>query len=249
MPLPPQHVHPQRPMETRSPKFTALAWIAVILGIVGVVCSWVVEVNEFTAIAAIAGAVLGIIALLGRSKVIAVVGIVLCVAAVTVTVMTQRSSADELSGAAKEQGRPVTGESVKKSSALEASTWDKRFTWTNGISVAVAAPVACKPGRNATPPDIARAVKFKITVTNNTSAAFETALLSLGEGAVFNGRQVEKIFDRDGGCDSTVESATVPPGDEYVFDLAYSVGAEPGEMRLVFEPAFNADHAEFVGQA
>ncbi|GGN20566.1 hypothetical protein GCM10011609_72240 [Lentzea pudingi] len=39
------------------------------------------------------------------------------------------------------------------------------------------------------------------------------------------------------------------PGKTYTFHIAYSVGAQPGEMQLVFEPTFNSDKAAFVGQA
>jgi hypothetical protein len=42
---------------------------------------------------------------------------------------------------------------------------------------------------------------------------------------------------------------TVLPGKTYTYEAAYSVGAQPGEMQLVFEPSFNADKAAFVGQA
>ncbi|SDH12259.1 hypothetical protein SAMN05216553_11692 [Lentzea fradiae] len=250
---PPQHIQTRQPVETRKPsRFGSLAWTAVVLGLVGVACSWVILLNTYSAIVAVVGVVLGVVALFGTRKLVAVIGVVLCVAAVTVSVLTQRSAAEEpgtSADGATNGGEAAAGETLKKNSAVDTPSWGKRFSWTNGVAIDVAAPVACKPGRDATPATIARAVKFKVTVTNGTSAAFETALISLGDDAQFDGRKAEKIFDRTGECDSTVESTTVPPGEDYTFELAYAVGAQPGEMRLVFDPAFDADEAKFAGRA
>jgi len=254
MTFPTQQVHTPPPAESRKPaRFGALAWTAVILGIVGVVCSWVIFLNNLTAIAAFIGVVLGVIALFGTRKVLAAVGVVLCVLAITFTVLAQQSAVEELDkildGTTNQGQVGVAGETPKQDAAVETPTWGKRYTWANGLAVDVAAPVACTPGQFSAPPDIARAVKFKVTVTNGTSAAFETALMSLGDDAQFNGQKAAKIFDSSGGCESTFDSATVLPGKTYTFDVAYSVGAQPGEMQLVFEPTFNSDKAAFVGQA
>ena len=73
--------------------------------------------------------------------------------------------------------------------------------------------------------------------------------MTLGNDAQFNGQKAEKVFDGGGGCNSMFDSATVLPGKTYTFHVAYSVGAQPGEMQLVFEPTFNSDKAAFVGQA
>ncbi len=254
MTFPTQYVDTPPPVAPRKPtRFGALAWTAVILGIVGVVCSWVIFLNNLTAIAAFIGVVLGVIALFGTRKVLAAIGVVLCVAAITFTVLAQQSAAEELDkifdGTTNQGQVGVAGETPKQNATAEAPTWGKRYTWANGLSVDVAAPAACTPGPYAAPPNIARAVRFKVTVTNGTSAAFETALLSLGDDAQFNGQKAAKVFDSSGGCDSTFDSATVLPGKTYTFDVAYSVGAQPGEMQIVFEPTFNSDKAAFVGQA
>lgn len=249
-PTPP--VHAQPPVAPRKPtRFGALAWAAVILGIVGVVGSWVIFLNILTAIAAFVGIVLGVIALFGTRKILALIGVGLCVAAIALTVVAQMAVAEELDKIlGTNQGQAgVAGETAQQDAAVEAPTWGKRYSWANGLSVDVATPVVCTPGQYAAPPDIARAVIFEITITNGTSAAFETALMSVGTDAQFNGQKADMVFDTSGGCDSTFDSATVLPGKTYTFHIAYSVGAQPGEMQLVFEPTFNSDKAEFVGQA
>jgi len=238
---------PQKPT-----RFGALAWAAVILGIVGVVGSWVIFLNNLTAIAAFVGIVLGVIALFGTRKVLAVVGVVLCVLAIVLTVVAQQAAVKELdkilNGDVNQGQVGAPGETAKQDAIAESPTWGKRYSWANGLSVDVAAPVACTPGQYAAPANIARAVKFEITITNGTSAAFETALMSVGTDAQFNGQKADMVFDSSGGCDSTFDSATVLPGKTYTFHVAYAVGAQPGEMQLVFEPTFNADKAAFVGQ-
>ncbi|WP_330269999.1 hypothetical protein OG205_21975 [Lentzea sp. NBC_00516] len=239
---------PQKPT-----RFGALAWAAVILGIVGVVGSWVIFLNNLTAIAAFVGIVLGVIALFGTRKVLAAIGVVLCVLAIVFTVVAQQAAVEELdkifNGDVNQGQVGAPGETARQDAIAENPTWGKRYSWANGLSVDVAAPVACTPGQYAAPPNIARAVKFEITITNGTSATFETALMSVGTDAQFNGQKADMVFDSSGGCDSTFDSATVLPGKTYTFHVAYAVGAQPGEMQLVFEPTFNSDKAAFVGQA
>lgn len=82
----PSHVQQPAPH-----KFGALAWTALILGIVGVIGSPILLWNNLTVLAAAVGVVLGVIALFGTRKVLAAVGIGLCVAGVTFTVMAQSS--------------------------------------------------------------------------------------------------------------------------------------------------------------
>lgn len=250
-PTPPVYAQPQVAPQ-KPTRFGALAWAAVILGIVGVVGSWVIFLNNLTAIAAFVGIVLGVIALFGTRKVLAAVGVVLCVIAIVLTVVAQQAAVKELDkilGDTNPGQVEAPAETARKDALTENPTWGKRFTWANGLSVDVAAPAACTPGQYAAPSNIARAVRFEITITNGTSAAFETALMSVGTDAQFNGQKAEMVFDSSGGCDSTFDSATVLPGKTYTFHVAYSVGAQPGEMQLVFEPTFNSDKAAFVGRA
>ncbi|WP_112263502.1 hypothetical protein [Lentzea terrae] len=247
MTFPTQPVYAPPPVAPHKPaRFGALAWTALILGIVGVVGSPIIIFNNLTAIAAFVGLVLGVIALFGTRKILAAVGVVLCVAAIAFTVVAQKAAVEELD---KILNEGQAGDTPKQEALVQSPTWGERHTWANGLSVDVEAPVACTPGQYASPQNIARAVKFKVTITNGTGAAFETALLSMGDDAQFNGQKAERVFDTGGGCGGGFESATVLPGKTYTYEAAYSVGAQPGEMQLVFEPTFNSDKAAFVGKA
>lgn len=251
-PTPPVYAEP--PVAPPKPtRFGALAWTSVILGIVGILSSWLIFFNNLTAIAAFVGIVLGVIAVFGTRKILAGVGVVLCVLAIVLTVVAQQAAVEELdkilNGDVNQGQVGAPGETARQDALKENPTWGKRYTWPNGLSVDVGKPVACTPGQFSAPPNITRAVKFEITITNGTSAAFETALMSIGTDAQFNGQKADMVFDSGGGCDSTFDSATVLPGKTYTFHIAYSVGAQPGEMQLVFEPTFNSDKAAFVGQA
>jgi hypothetical protein len=132
----------------------------------------------------------------------------------------------------------------------EHPTWGKRFTWADGLAVEVGAPAACKPGKYAQPDGIKRAVKFKINIVNGTDKPFEAATLTVGGDAQFAGAKSETVFDSSGGCgDGGLETATVLPGKTYSYEVAFSVGTQPGEMQLAFEPHYGQDKAVFVGQA
>lgn len=77
------------PPQQAGHKFGALAWTALILGIVGIVGSPIIFLNNLTALGAAVGIVLGIIALFGTRKLLAGAGVGLCVAAIAFTVAAQ----------------------------------------------------------------------------------------------------------------------------------------------------------------
>ncbi len=251
-----QAPYPQSPMPHTRTKFGALAWTALILGIVGIVGSPIIFLNNLTAVAAFVGLVLGVIALFGSKKVLAAIGVVLCVAAVAITVSVQNSTAekfDEIFTGTANSGQVSPGgtdqPAAVQAPAGESPTWGKRYTWQDGLAVDIGVPEACTPGEYAMPRDVVRAVKFTIVITNGTDKPFETAVLSLGGDAQFAGKKAESVFDSSGGCGGGFESSTVMPGKTFTYEQAYSVGAEVGEMQLVLQPSFNADKAVFTGQA
>ncbi|OLT45217.1 hypothetical protein BJF85_02200 [Saccharomonospora sp. CUA-673] len=63
-------------------------------------------VNNVTAIAAAVGFVLGIIGLFGTKRIVAAIGVVLCVAAVTITVLVQQHTVEELDRIARDFDAP-----------------------------------------------------------------------------------------------------------------------------------------------
>ncbi|NUT95858.1 MAG: hypothetical protein HOY78_27925 [Saccharothrix sp.] len=241
-------------------KFGALAWTALILGIVGVVGSPIILLNNVTAVIAVVGLVLGVIALFGTKKVLAAIGTVLCVLGVVFTVMAQAAAVAELDkildgttnqGQVGDSGtRPTGAEPVGAEPAKAPPTWGKRYTWKDGLAVEVSAPTDCTPGKYAAPQNVARGAKVTITVVNGTDKAFDAGLLSVGSDAQFDGRKADTIFDSNGPCGgSGFENATVLPGKTYTYEAAYAVGEQPGELQITLQPTFGADKAVFVGQA
>jgi len=88
--------HPYHaPYPSPPARFSGLAWTALILGIVGVVGSPIIFLNNLTAVIAGVGVILGIIALFGTRKVLAGIGVGLCVAGIAFTVMAQGAATAE----------------------------------------------------------------------------------------------------------------------------------------------------------
>jgi hypothetical protein len=144
-----------------------------------------------------------------------------------------------------------TGTSGSASAQSATPTWGQRHTWPDGLAVEVAAPVACKPGDAASPRNVIRAVKLKVTIINGTSTQYEASALStIGSEAEFNGTKAEAVYDADGTCgNGAMSSATILPGKTFSYDAAFSVGQQPGELRLTFQPDFSATKATYVGKA
>jgi hypothetical protein len=94
---------PPAPIFVPKKRFEALAWAALVLGIVGIVAgvagalvgSSIVVLKYLTLGLAAVGALLGVIALFGTRKVLAGVGTVLCAAAIAVAMTAQVAEAPE----------------------------------------------------------------------------------------------------------------------------------------------------------
>lgn len=247
---------PQAPPRTR---FAALAWTSLILGIVGIVGSPILIFNNLTAIAAAVGVILGVIALFGSKKILAGIGVVLCIVAIVLTVIVQGNAVEEIFGSTNEgtvsEGQPESQQANENAQAApaqeQAPTWGERYTWDSGLAVEVSAPTDCAPSEWAmpSPGGIERAAKVTVKVVNGTESSFDASMLAISMEAQFDGRSAEQIFDHDGPCGAAPDAATVLPGKTYTFDVAYAIGAEPGELQLVMQPDFGADRAVFVGSA
>jgi hypothetical protein len=163
------------------------------------------------------------------------------VAACGPSTVNQGSVGDASGKAPAADGKPANN---------DTPTWDKRYTWSSGMTVEIAAPVECKPGEFAQPKNIQRAVLFKVTVINDTDKPYETTVLTYGGSAQFDGAAAESIVDLDGPCGAgAVETATIMPGKTYSYSVAYAVGQKPGEMQLTMTAELAGDKAVFVGQA
>jgi hypothetical protein len=145
----------------------------------------------------------------------------------------------------------VSNGSDTAQSAGATPTWGQRFTWPTGLAVEVAAPVACKPGQYASPRNVVRAVKLRVTIVNGTKSQYEASSMStIGSEAQFNGAKAEAVYDSGGSCgDGGMSSATILPGKTFSYDAAYAVGQQSGELQLTFQPDFGADKAVYLGKA
>ena len=90
----PGYAYPPQPQPGH--KFSGLAWAALILGIVGIVGSPIIFLNNLTAVLAGVGVVLGAIALFGTRKVLAGAGVGLSILAIVFTVIAQGAAVKEL---------------------------------------------------------------------------------------------------------------------------------------------------------
>lgn len=251
----PQQQYVQQPVAKPS-RFGALAWTALILGIVGVIGSPIIFLNNLTAVIAGVGLVLGIIALFGTKKILAGIGVVLCVLAIVFTVLAQQAAVrelDEITNGSTNEGQVSGGTTAAEEetgATRAAPSWGQRYTWENGLAAEVSAPAACTPGQYAQPPNVQRAVKVTVKVVNGTDKPFDVGLLSIGGDAQFDGRKADAVFDSNGPCGGGgFENATVLPGKDYTYDVAFSVGPQPGELQIALQPDFGSDKAVFVGQA
>jgi hypothetical protein len=84
----PQPQQQQTPA-ARPAKFVGLAWSSLILGIVGVVFSPLPIINNVSALIAVVGIILALIALFGSRKILAGSGAALCTLAIVFTVAKQ----------------------------------------------------------------------------------------------------------------------------------------------------------------
>jgi hypothetical protein len=84
------------PVTPAQTKFSGLAWSAFILGVVGLVGSPIIIFNNLTAIAAGVGLVLGLVAVFGSKKALALIGTALCIGAIVATVAVQKAAVDDL---------------------------------------------------------------------------------------------------------------------------------------------------------
>lgn len=88
--------HPESSPYGTPEKFVGMAWAAVILGIVGVVFSWIPFLDVLTMLGAITGLILGVIAVFGSRKTTAGIGVGLCILATVFTSLVMNRVTDAL---------------------------------------------------------------------------------------------------------------------------------------------------------
>ncbi|AIG73781.1 Hypothetical protein AJAP_04295 [Amycolatopsis japonica] len=217
-PNPPSPVPTAHPVP-RPTKFAGLAWTALILGIVGVVGSPIIFFNNLTAVVAGVGFVLGVIALFGSKKILAAIGVVLCVLAVVFTVIAQGAAVKELN---EKLGLP---ESDKKASGqMYAVGETHRGT---AVDITVSDPKAFTTGEYAAPAQNAKATSYQVTVVNHSDKPWSAAMLLVQ--ATMGNTSAEQVFDTNAGLGGT-PSQDILPGKELTFRVGF-VDA-PGDVTI-----------------
>ncbi|MEU4248661.1 hypothetical protein AB0F15_14760 [Amycolatopsis sp. NPDC026612] len=206
------------PAPARKPaKFAALAWTALILGIVGVVGSPVIFLNNLTAVVAAVGFVLGVIALFGSKKVLAAIGVVLSVLAIVFTVIAQNAAVEDLKG---KLGLPAGDDNATGQTYQVGQT--HRGT---DVDITVADAKAFTTSDTAAPKQNAPAIGFQVTIANHSAKPWSAGMLIVQ--ATAGNTTAEQVFDT--GIEGS-PSQDVLPGKE----LTYRIGFldAPGDLTI-----------------
>ena len=224
-----QPTYPPPPFATPPGKFVGLAWSSVILGIVGVVFSPMPIINNISAMIAVVGIILAIIALFGSRTLLAGIGAGLCVLAVMFTIITQNHNVAALGG----QGGTITGQQTP-SDTVQLLTFGQSFTYQDGTMITVAPPTRYQPSSTAST-TAPRSVAMQVTITNGAAKPLNLVLVSMQ--ATAGEQAVEQVFDSAKGLDGT-PSQTLPPGQRQTFTVAFGLpSAAPTDLRVQINPS------------
>lgn len=221
-------------------KFSGLAWAALIVGIVGIVGSPIIFLNNLTAVAAGVGVVLGIIALFGTKKVVAAIGTVLCIAGIAITVSVQQATVEGLNDLGEQLQAPI-GEPASGGDSAADVTYKvgethqgERLSITVGSARDVTTSGSAYPAANAT------VTAYDVTITNNGDKPYPPLTLSFT--ATAGDRPAQQVYDTGSGIEGAPPT-DVLPGKSVTFTIAFTQG--PGDM-LVQVRAMNGDTIYFT---
>lgn len=226
-----------------KPRFGKLAWTALILGIIGLCGSIVPILNNATAVAALVGLVLGIIALFGSRKALAGTGSVLCVLAVVATVVLQGAMVAELNRVLGGAHPAQPPEDAAPAPVLRLGFGD-RHTWPDGRAISVFPPAPYEEASEFSRPPVGkRHVQFQVAVRNGGQDYYNAVTATIA--VAHNGHVAQQHF----GAGDPIPVAQLPPGGEVRYTMVFEIGVEPGELQVSVQPTFSAEEtAYFVGQ-
>jgi hypothetical protein len=117
------------------------------------------------------------------------------------------------------------------------------FTWTDGVSVTVAAPAPYEPSKYAAGTDkFTNFVSFQITINNGTAGNFDPSqFYATVSSASTEGDQVYDSANNINGAPDTA----VLPGRQVVFQLAFGV-QDPADLVMEVRPGFEYKDAIFT---
>ncbi|WKK72894.1 DUF4190 domain-containing protein [Rathayibacter oskolensis] len=245
-----------------APARSGLAITALILGIASVVIAVLPFVFGLAFPIAIAGVVVGIIALVRRKPprafsitglVLSAVGFVIAVVVVIVAVVQLASALDELDGTGFSESSetaaplPLDEETTEEEPpAADDLTlgFGETLTYTDGVSLSVTAPTEFAPTEYASGADQAVNVVFTFTIENGSDQNLDPyTYAAVSSGGV----EASRIFDIDNavGDISTGPSTVILPGGSVTWQEAYSL-TDPASIVLQLSPSFDYQEAIFT---
>lgn len=161
------------------------------------------------------------------------------------------TSATPVDSAPAGDNRPTTSDSViadtQPSTSAPAgngtSSFDKSYTWADGLSVTIGAPEAYTPSSSAAGTVAGQeAVTLQITIVNGTDQPFDPVLTMVS--AQSGNTEASTIYDSAqhlGGSPST----KILTGRESTYKVAFSV-ADPNDLVVEFTPDFTHESVLFA---
>ncbi len=241
-----------------QPAGKGMAITALVLAGVALLLSWVPLVNFLAGALAVAGLVVGVVALVkGRpGRGLAIGGVILAVVSVGMVIASQAVYA-RIFGEFVEQveqstvdpydewpadpspdpfaeGDDPSTEAPEAPEAPLVAGFDQAFTYDDGLTVTVGSPQPFTPSGTAVTGPAGEHLRMTVTIQNGTSADFDPMMfLASGTSA---GAEAEQIFDFENDLDTPPPGA-VPPGGSVSFDVAYTV-PDRATFALEVNPSF-----------
>lgn len=175
--------------------------------------------NNLSAVAAGVGLILGVIALFGSRKMLAAIGVALCVAAIAFTVAAQSAAVDELE-------RAFNGGTTGDTSATYRIGQTHKGEDAN-ITVSKLRNVTTS--ETAMPEQDAKAFTVTVTVQNTSDEPLNPHLLTFA--ASVGDRPAQEVFDSGHGFEGAPGSKILP-GRKLTFPVAF---VRPGSGEIVVQ--------------
>lgn len=118
------------------------------------------------------------------------------------------------------------------------------MTWEDGVSLSVGVPAGFTPSEYAAGGTLPHNVRFTVTVTNGSDAAFDGYTYA---SVTSGGAAGEQVFDMDNGLGGS-PSGAILPGQTISFDMGFNV-ADPAAIVLQISPSFAYENVIFTNVA
>ncbi|PRW65222.1 DUF4190 domain-containing protein [Actinopolyspora mortivallis] len=239
------------PAQQRGTRFSGLALSSLVLGIIGVCGSIVPILNNLTAIAALVGVVLGIIALFGTRKVMAGIGTGLGVLALVATVAVQGMLVNAINEAGSPGGESSSSERPTPESSADSSSgssteldFGEKHTWPGGETISISEPGPYTANNQFLQPQQGkRYVQFDVHVVNDGNDEYNVGSVTI------TAQHGGKVAQQSYAAGDQFPNSELPPGDEVSYTMVFEIPEEPGELQVSVQPnAFAADTVYFTGK-